>query len=439
MAEVRPFSGIRFNIDKTPDIGKVICPPYDIISPAEQSAIHARSPYNVIRLEFGLDRPGDSSSHNKYNRAAETWISWLKDRIMEKSGSPSFYVHKHQFRHGGKTLVRTGLIACVRLEPWDKKVVLPHEHTGAKAKEDRLNLMRACKANISPILSFYQDPAASVISVLKQAQKGPPLLRADQESDEAHWLWSIDAEEQIRTIEKHFADRNIFIADGHHRYETALNYQREVKSSTAFVAESGADYVMMTLVEASDPGMLILPQHRLVKWLSGNKLPELRAKLQSLFKMESLPITGRSAAVQARYLSDSLSRHRKAGMAVGVLGLEKGKLVILREHQGRDYQAMMPASHSPGYYRLEVSRLQHLVLDEMEARKEIEVSYVPEDSEVLEGVSSDEYQIGFLIASLEANDIEGVALAGDKVPRKSTYFYPKLPTGLVMRSLAEGL
>ncbi len=438
MSEVRPFHGIRFNQTKTPDIAKVICPPYDIISPAEQSAIHSRSPYNVVRLEFGLDLPGDSLSNNKYNRAAETWGAWIRDGILQKEGAPSFYVHKHQFHHGDRTLMRTGLIACVRLEPWEKKVVLPHEHTGAKAKEDRLNLMRACRANISPILSFYLDPTGSVASILKKAQQIPPLLRADQENGEAHWLWNISNEDDTRTIESYFADRSIFIADGHHRYETALNYQQEVRSATTSGDKTGADYVMMTLVESSDPGLLILPQHRLVK-CSGDRLLELKAKLQSAFKVESLPIAGRSAAVRAKYIDDSLSRHRKAGMAIGAVGLEKGKLSILREHQGRDYRSMMPAGRSSGYYRLEVGRLQHLVLDELEASKKIEVSYVPEESDVLDGVSSGRYQVGFLIAPLSAKDIEGIALAGDKVPRKSTYFFPKLPTGLVMRSLAEGL
>lgn len=440
MAEVRPFHGIRFNPDKVHDLGKVICPPYDIISPAEQQAIHRNSDYNIVRLEFGLDLPGDSPANNKYTRAARGWQEWMSQDVLRKNQAPAFYLHKHRFSSRGKTWQRTGLVACVKLEPWDRKIVLPHENTGTKAKEDRLNLMRACHANISPIFALFQDAESKVAAVAQSVEKSTPLMNASPDNGEGHLLWRIAIEAQIQVIQDYFARQKLFIADGHHRYETALNYQREMKARAAQPVETGVDYVMMTLVEFSDPGLLILPVHRLARGLTAATIETLKRDLESTFDVKRLAVPGQTGAEKATAIADALRRRRNIGMAIGVWGLDKDILLILRERPGSDYQQMMPAGHSYYYYQLEVSRLQHLVMDRLEKdNPQIEVAYTPDEAEVVQGISSGEYQVAFFIKALEPKDIKGIALAGDKVPRKSTYFHPKLPTGLVMRSLADGL
>ncbi len=436
MAEVRPFHGIRYNQSKVPDLDRVICPPYDIISPEEQRAYHQRSDFNIISVEFGLDRPGDNDRTNKYTRARRTWQQWLRDNVLTREPSAAFYVHKHAFRYGDKDYARLGLIGAVRLEPWDKKIVLPHEHTGAKAKQDRLELMRACQSNVSPIFGLYQDRNATITGILQKVRKSPPVLTARLDQD-AHRLWPITVEADLQAIGQYFAGQRLFIADGHHRYETALAFSRETEQSEKTGALPGAAYVMMTLVEFSDPGLLVLPVHRLVRGLSSESLAKLRGKLESLFDLKALPL--RDAATRAADIRDALRRRRGIGMAIGLWGLEKDNLLILRQRPGADYQALMPAGHSYYYYRLEVSRLQHLVMEGLEKENPgLEVAYTPDEAEVLARTASGEFQLGFFIKSLEPKDIKGIALAGDKVPRKSTYFHPKLPTGLVMRSL-DGL
>ncbi|MBI4331415.1 MAG: DUF1015 domain-containing protein [Chloroflexi bacterium] len=437
MAEVRPFHGIRFNQKQVSDPASVICPPYDVISLREQHAYHEKSPYNIIRLEFGLDRPGDWAGNNKYTRARDDWRLWRDKGVLE-SDAVSFYVHKHRFPHRGEIRERTGLTACVRLEPWDRKIVLPHEHTGSKPKADRLELMRACRANISPIFALYQDSGGALSRILTGAQESPPTAQASLENGEAHSVWSVAGGTPLLSIEEFFAGQKIFVADGHHRYETALAYQNEM--TEAGLAMPGAGYVMMTLVEFSDPGLLILPVHRLVRGLPPGEMAGLKSKLHSLFDVKTLPVRASDPAQKATMISDALRRRRNIGMAIGVWGQEEDNLLILRLRQGTDYDAMMPPGHSYYYYRLEISRLQHLVMDELEtANRHLEVVYTPDEVEVVNRVGAGEYQIGFFIKALETRDIKSIALAGDKTPRKSSYFHPKLPTGLVMRSVEESL
>ncbi|MDP2719251.1 MAG: DUF1015 domain-containing protein [Dehalococcoidia bacterium] len=434
MAQFRPFHGIRFNPNKISDLADVICPPYDIISPAEQEAYYRRSDYNMIRLEFGRNQSGDAPGNNKYTRTGETFRQWIQDGILHRDESPSFYIHKQLFQFRGTEVERLGLTGCLKLEPWEKRIVLPHENTRERPKQDRLQLLRACRANISPIFVLYEDENNTVGAILSDIQKGPPLLNLSLETGEKHWIWKIEKPEQTAIIEKAFISSSLSIADGHHRYETAITFHSEVKGSDI---EESAGYVMITLVDFKDKGLLILPVHRLVKGLSAGQLGSLKNRFENLFILETVPLHNSDS--QGKPFPEELNHWHDSAKSIGVLGVKHGELLKLTYRPEKDYNALMPAGHSPYYNNLDVSRLQHMILDDLFSDgKEADVMYTHDEMEVFQKTSSGEYQLGFLLPPLKAGDIKHTALSGDKMPEKSTYFYPKLPTGLVMRRLEPG-
>lgn len=440
MAEVHPFCGIRFNQNKVSDIGMVLCPPYDVISAQERRTYHDRSEYNVIRLEDGFELPGDSAQNNKYMRAGMIWNQWLQQDVLHRDSSPTFYLHRHCFPYNGEMFERTGVVACVKLEPWEKKIVLPHEKTGDNPKLDRLKLMRACHANISPILAIYEDRSRSIGNILDASQNTVPWVDALEANGERHWLWGIAGREETRIIESCFSRKKIYIADGHHRYETGLIYRDEVNISAARDTGIGADYVMMTLVELSDPGLLVLPVHRLVKGLRQDKLRELEDMLKSAFKIYSVPVEWSISRDKVNVLSQKLLCRGKSSLTIGLWGLKKGHFLMLSPRPDINYKTLMPEGHSPSYCSLAISRLQHAILDRLlSGDGEAVVSYTPDAFEAFAAVSSGESQLAFILCALQPGAIKMVAQTGDKAPRKSTYFYPKLPTGLVMRTLIGGL
>ena len=433
MAEVCPFRGVRYNQGTVGDLAKVICPPYDIITPQQQEFYYKRSEYNAIRLEYVQTQAGVDSV-NKYQRAANTFQRWLGEGVLQVEDYPAFYLHDHYFTHLGERRKRRGLISRVRLGPWGSSVY-PHEETLSKAKSDRLQLMRACQANFSPIFTLYQDLEGKIAGILSEVSKDEPVIELS-DSGEGHVVWAIAEPELIHQVSDFFVGQSLYIADGHHRYETALAYQHEraclslpaecKEPGGSLIGKEAFNYVMMTLVDFADPGLFLLPIYRLVRGIASSALSGLKDQLGQFFVLESV-----SSTVG---LIDSWRDAMRAGAVTGIVGLEDDALIVLKRRQDVCIEDMLPKSHSLAYRSLNVSLLPHLILDRMLglAPANEDIAYGVDVGEACRQVAEGKYQLAFLLSPLQPEMAKAVADAGDRMPQKSTYFYPKLPTGLVL-------
>lgn len=423
MAEISPFLGVRYNQELVEDMATVVCPPYDVISPEEQKAYYEKSDYNVIRLEHGMVLPGDTKTNNKHTRACTTFNQWLKDRVLSIDHVPSFYIHEHGFTNQNIRKKRLGLTACVRLEPWEKKIIFPHENTVPGIKSDRLELMRACAVNFSPLLGLYEDLGQKVTKLLTvQCGRKPAIDFA--EAGETHKLWVANEPEFVQRVSHFLASKPIYIADGHHRYETALAYRDERHQQTKHSKGNEAfNFVMITLVSFSDPGLVVLPVHRLIRGVSADVMDKFKSMLETYFELVSAPL-GEGGLPEI------------AGATTRVLGLEPGKIVALKLRQPSNLREIMPEGHSEAYKRLNISIVQHLAIDKLTALdKGCSISYLPNATDARNLVENGDYQLAFLLNPIPVATIKTIADSNDKMPGKSTYFYPKLPTGLVINRL----
>jgi uncharacterized protein (DUF1015 family) len=423
LAEVSPFLGVRYNQEFVKDMAAVICPPYDVISQAKQKAYYEKSEYNVVRLEHGMVLPNDTKTSNKHTRACTTFNQWLKNRVLLIDHVPSFYIHEHCFTYQNIRKKRLGLTACVRLEPWEKKTIFPHENTVPGIKSDRLELMRACPVNFSPLLGLYEDLGQKVTKLLAIQAGRKPAVDFD-EAGETHKLWVSNEPEFVQRVSHFLASKPIYIADGHHRYETALAYRDERRQETRHIKGNEAfNFVMITLVSFSDPGLVVLPVHRLIHNLSNKALAEFKSILEKNFELLSAP------------LGDG-NLPEIAGATTRILGLEPGNIVALKLRHPIALKEIMPEGHSEAYKRLDISIVQHLVIDRLMALdKSCSIAYIPSAIEARRLIESGEYQLALLMNPIAAGTIKTIANSDDKMPGKSTYFYPKLPTGLVINRL----
>ncbi len=421
MAEIHGFRGIRYNEKLIDDLGAVICPPYDVISPEEQEAYYERSEYNVIRLEYGAELPGDTSKNNKHTRAAAAFAQWLNQGILKRDDAPALYIYEQHFAYKGTRKKRLGFICCVKLEPWQNKIIYPHENTVAGIKSDRIELMRACQANISPILALYDDPGQKVAQLLSGQTRRKPVLDFASGS-QSHKVWMVTDWEFIQRVSYFMASKSLYIADGHHRYETALAYQKEKQVSPGTGGEA-FNFVMMTLINLSTPGLFVLPMHRLVRGLSTEALTDFKNRLGEFFALES---TSQGS------LDSSLTEGK-----IGVLGLEPEKAVVSRLCPEVNIEEIMPKDHSEAYRRLDVSLFQHLIVEKLLGTyDQVRIGYTHSAEIAKSQIENGEYQLAFLLSPIPVEKIKAIADSNDRIPGKSTYFYPKLPTGLVINPLS---
>jgi uncharacterized protein (DUF1015 family) len=429
MAEIHPFRGVHYNPTKVKDLAEVICPPYDVISPQMQQELYQRSQYNFVRLEHNRELPQDTTTDNKYTRSATILERWLNQKVLVADETPSLYLHDHYFQHNGEYR-RRGIIAGVRLQEWADNVVRPHEGTLAEHTSDRLSLLWVCQANTSPILALFEDKGR-LSALLSSKEKSPPLLSSSDINGERHDLWVINEPEAIRQIRESLSAQPLYIADGHHRYESALGYQRERRACSSLVTgEEAFNFVMMELVAFDDPGLVILPAHRLVRGMSRAALSELAARLKSFFEVEELPI-GRSNVW--RQIDGLLSGGNKDEVRLALLGLVEGKLLRLKLRDASVADQMMPHFHSELYKRLDVDIVDSVIPRDLGGGESITYSYDGQDA--VDRVLNQEYQLAFLLSPVRAEAVKAIADAGDKMSRKATYFYPKAPAGLVLHRL----
>jgi uncharacterized protein (DUF1015 family) len=434
MADVQPLQGIRYSRDTVGDLAQVVTPPYDVISEEDQARYYARSPYNIIRLELGKEEPGDTSLNNRYTRAAAIFGEWRINDILRQEAIPCYYLYQQIFNHDGQMYTRTSILARVRLEPWSAKVVLPHETTHSKAKDDRLRLLRACAANFSPIMSMYEDPQGRIRRLLA-AHAASAEVQFTDEVNEQHRLHLFTDPAQIALIQNFFAERQLYIADGHHRYETALNYREEIREQRRFIHENDAvNFVLMALIDVDDPGLLVLPTHRLLIGLNPEALNALSSQqLAKYFKVREL-----GTRVPNEAILEQLAQAGKEETSFVISTPEQNWLLRLNE-QGK--RRMEQSSHSTAWNELDVAVVHTLLLEDLLSISQEDVMagkyirYTRDAQEALQAVKTGEatrVQGALILNATRVRQVCDVAQTDDRMPQKSTYFYPKLITGLVM-------
>ncbi len=432
MADVQPLRGIRFAHAAVVDVAQVVTPPYDVISEAAQARYYAQNPYNIIRLELGQEYSADTTLNNRYTRAAATFAEWRYQDVLRQDAHPCFYLYQQIFRNQGQTYTRTSLLARVRLEAWSSRVVLPHEYTLAKPKDDRLKLLRACAANFSPIMSMYDDPQGCIRGLLAGYASQPEVHITDEVGEE-HLLCPITHAEQISLIQDFFSERRLYIADGHHRYETALNYREQIREQRCVLhVDDAVNFVLMALVDLDNPGLVVLPTHRFLFDLSPHALQNLSSqKLQQYFTLQELGTSTDS--------DELLQQLARAEDSPCVLSTPQQNWLLSLNSRGRERMAQ--SGHAAAWNELDVAVVHTLVLEDLlsispaDATAGTHLRYTRDAQQALKAISSGKAQAALLLKATRVRQICDVAEADERMPQKSTYFYPKLITGMVINPL----
>jgi len=424
VADLRPIKPLLYNPDRVPDLSAVITPPYDVIYPPQQEAYRQRSPYSAIHIEL----PVATDGLGPYQHAAQLLAAWVHDAVLLPQDDPAYYVHRQEFEVRGVPYARTALLAGVRLEPWEAGVVLPHERTFRGPKQDRLQLLRTTAVAPSSVFSLYEQPDA-VRAVIAVVTREAPLTTA-AEDGVTHKLWRIGAPEQVREIAEAMANQKLYIADGHHRYETALAYRDECRAAENIPDEDRAyNYLAMSLVAFDDSGLVVQPTHRLVRGVSPDAVADLRARLNATFAVEVVEASKRS--------EEALQALLQGGQPYAFL-LYDGQ-DLLRITAGESLRGELPQDRSEAWRELDLAVLHELVLgralnipaDAVESY----VSYTQDVPGMFEQVESGEAQLACFVRPTDVRQLRAVADASDRMPQKSTYFYPKFPAGLVINRL----
>ena len=427
MAAVSPFRGWRYNQETVGDMASVLCPPYDMINEENQEALKRQNQYNVIHLEAGEGLDWNTSAKEQYSATSNLFDRWRRDGVLQQDESPSYYLMRHSFPLCGKNMVRVGLIASVGLEDYAARQVLPHEFTQAPAIQDRVWLMESLSANISPIMSIYRDADGELDRVYHEIMIGAPEFDATDESGGATALWRITDPAVQSQIGEFFASRPIYLADGHHRYEAARQYQldRHAESNAAKAPNLAHNFVMMTLIAFDDPGLVVLGYHRTLNGVPADKLANIKAKLSELFDSETL--TGNSDALVEQV--DRLGANQRLLASVDSGG---AAMLTLKE-----------SAVEPSWGALATSEA--WVLEEQVLRPELgdatldHLDFMHDHEEAVAQAESGELQMVFLLKPFPLDAFESIVGGGQRLPRKSTFFFPKLPTGLVINRLDGGL
>lgn len=435
MVEVSPFRGWRYDVSQVGDLSDVITPPYDVIDEKFQDQLYKAHPCNFIRLELNRTEPSDADVNAKYGRAADFLKRWKLDGVLRQEPEDALYVYSQEFTWEGKTYVRSGFLARIRLEDFGTGNVFPHEQTLSGPKLDRLMLIRATNANLSPIFGLYPDETASVQQSLDDACLKLTPSQAIDHLGVIHRLWVVTDAGVINQVKAGLKDKPVFIADGHHRYETALNYRRELKAAGALNDDlSAPNFVLMHFVGMQNPGLQILPTHRLVSGLPANLTSEqIASALKSNCELELIG-QGDAAAKETWELIEADGGQNVFGFGTAA----DGKWLLARVIEAGP-MATLAADHSVAWRSLGVSLLHKLLLDELVFKQiggEPKFQYVHRLDETTSALNAGTHQLGCLVAPASIEHVRIIAAGRETMPPKSTYFYPKLLSGMVIHSLS---
>jgi uncharacterized protein (DUF1015 family) len=432
MPEIQAFRGIRYDLGHVGSLSDVIAPPYDVIGPELQKQLYERHPCNVVRLELNRIEPGDDEADNRYTRAARFFKNWRSEGVLFQESDPAIYVYHQEFTLGGRTYLRRGFTARLRLSPFGEGQVFPHEHTMSKPKLDRLMLTVVCKANLSPIFALYSDPREETYRTLETAIAGRIPLEATDHLGVAHRIWPVIDVGVIAAVAAQMGPRPVFIADGHHRYETACKYRHETYESGSLRPDHPANYVLMTFVAMEDPGLVILPTHRLFRNAPAMTAPQLVARLGDCFTARG----GGEGPEQAPAVWDEI----EIGGGQGTLALytrdDRQWTIVEITDAGRAKLAAVAADQNDEWRQLGVSILHRLLLETLlGCPPSEETKYVHCAEDVVEELGSGEFPLAALVMPATVDHVRTISLQGHRLPIKTTYFYPKLAAGLVINPL----
>ncbi|MCA9173034.1 MAG: DUF1015 domain-containing protein [Planctomycetales bacterium] len=427
MPDIQAFRGVRYDLAHVGALSDVIAPPYDVISPELQEELYKRHPANVIRLILNRDEPGDDENA-KYDRASRFLRSWQREGVLMEEAAPALYVYHQEFETGGEKFIRKGFMCRVRLEPFGEGKIYPHEETHAAAKADRLKLINACGANLSQIFGLYPDEDNQVQQRLEDAIIEVAPLEAVDHLGVVHRIWPVTDLAVITDVCALIADKPMFVADGHHRYETACNYraqQGEIDS------ENPANFVLTMCVGMNDPGMIVLPTHRLFRGMPSMTAEQLIEKIGGCFDAK---VAGEGADLAETIWSTIENADRQENLALYTAADERWVTATLNA-AGRQRMAEVAATQSGDWQGLGVAILHRLLVETLLGATELPkpkyVHLVEELVDALHGDDSCEFQLAALVMPATLDHIRAISEHGERMPAKSTYFYPKLLSGLV--------
>jgi uncharacterized protein (DUF1015 family) len=452
MAEVIPFAGWRYNRDKVGDLSAVLAPPYDVISEPARERFVAGHHYNIVRLTLGLDPLDAPPTRSRYELAAADLREWRREGVLLQDERPVFYLYEQQY-HQPVLLSsqppaprrRRGVIAAVRLEEYDKRIILPHEGTLSAPKEDRRRLMDATQCAFSQVFGLYADPELVLEAIAEQVTQREPALEVTDGEGVIHRLWLLDDPDQGAALTRMFADKPIVIADGHHRYETALAYRDDQRAAHGVMPEAPWEYVSMYLCNTEVDQLTILPSHRLIKELPLEAEAQLWRNVMDIFETERVPIDTSSDETRAAGIHGLLSTIAASAPGEHAFGLYAGGnyALLLRL---RDMQRAMQhgvAELSEVQRDLDVALLHKLLIEGIMglqgdmAATGANILFSRDGHQAANRVARGEAAMVLFVNTTRVDQVMAVAMAGEHMPQKGTYFHPKTLSGLVLYDLRQ--
>ncbi|MGQ9761691.1 MAG: DUF1015 domain-containing protein [Thermogutta sp.] len=432
MPEIQAFRGIRYDLGHVGSLSDVIAPPYDVISPELQTALYKKHPCNVVRLILNRIEPGDDEINNRYSRAKRFYRSWLAEGVLFREADPAIYVYYQEFELAGRRYVRRGFMARVKLSQYGEGQIFPHEYTLRGPRMDQLMLTTMCKANMSQVFGMYPDPEEQTLALLDEAVQTLTPLEAVDHLGVIHRLWVVTDPQFLTRLSAIVGPVPIFIADGHHRYETALEYREQLRDMGYLRPDHPANYVLMHCVPMEDPGLIVLPTHRLFRTIPELTAVELAAHLGELFSVQNVA-QGPNAAYDVWELIEKSSD--PTILAIFTRRDQQWSVLELTP-SGREKMDDVATDHTPEWRNLGVAVLHRLIVENLlKVEPPGETDYVHTVDEVVHGLEAGTYPLAALVKPATVRGIREVSSQGDRMPAKSTYFYPKLCSGLVINPL----
>lgn len=422
MTEISAFKATVFNREKIKDLSKVFCPPYDVISKKDQSMYYKKSPYNFIRIELNKESPNDNSRDNQFTRAKKTFDRWLKSGILKEDKEKCFYFYSQEYYYKGERKSRLGFIGLLKLKHSSKAGVFPHENTHLAAKENRLQLIKKIKANTSPIFVIFPDKDRIMKRIFDKYILGKqPIIDTFDVEKVRTKIWRLAEEEAIESLKKCIEDKSIYIADGHHRFEVGQEFCNLMrKKKKTFTGNEDSNYIMTYFTDLNAKDLQILPIHRMIK-----KMPCDISALQGYFSIEK---------VKDKY--ELFALLRKAGFAEHAYGLYKGNNFYLLRFNNLAHLDKFIETGSKELKNLDVSILQHVIFKKLNI-KDKDVVYIKDEDLAIDMVNDNKAEAVFLLNPVKIVQLRAIAGGGEKMPPKSTYFYPKVLSGLVVNSFSS--
>ena len=432
MIRIAPFRALCYSPKKIKDLSKVIAPPYDVISKDEQDKLYKKSAYNFVRLDLSQDA-------DSYNAVAQLLAEWQSQGVLERDESPAIYFSAHRFKlKSGEKKVRLGFFALTELQDFSTGAIRPHEKTLDAPKEDRLKLMLACHAQLSPIFVLYAQPKQTINRILSVAVEGmAPFIETELDNGDEVKLWRVTDPAVIEKVQGEMAEQTLLIADGHHRYEATLRYRDQLRSERGpGTGNEAYNFILTYFANIDDDNVVILPTHRLVRGFTHKPFLELEEALQTYFYVEQHPKTPEGKTSFLKALKNGAKKHR----IIGASFKRDPRYLILRLKSKRIMQRLAKDLSAP-LRELDVSALHLLILEHilgMSPEEQVSgatIRYSQDEESVLQALEKEDFQAAFILAGTKKEEIQAIVAANEKMPQKSTYFYPKLSSGLIVNQV----